>query len=273
MNNALPTIGAAMTIDKLAIYRDWLIDGRRDLEIQDAVSPQVLDGDWRGEARRGRALLEGFEGRLGIHGPFLGLTLTAHDPMVREVVIARLRRGLEFAGELGATHMVVHSPFLSFGSPFLPFVPASRRTHEIGLAHAVIEPLLPLAEQLHCMLVIENIVDANPAPLLDLIHSFDSPLVQASLDTGHATITQRTGGPPPDQWVREAGPLLAHVHVQDSDGHLDRHWAPGDGAINWYALFEAIGELAHQPRMVLELRDHSHIPRGAAYLAERGFVR
>ncbi len=99
------------------------------------------------------------------------------------------------------------------------------------------------------------------------------PYVQLSLDTGHATIMQAIGAPAPDQWVREAGPLLAHLHLQDTDGALDRHWAPGDGTINWFALFEALGELAHQPRLLLELDDHRQIPRGVAFLAGRGLAR
>jgi sugar phosphate isomerase/epimerase len=273
MTDKLPVLGAAMMIDALADHRDWLRAAPRDLEIQDAVRPDILDGDWHMHARRARDLIDGLKGRFGVHGPFLGLTIAAHDPRVRELVIARLRRGLEFAGAIGATHMVVHSPFLSFGSAFLPFSPASRRETEMQLAHATIEPLLPLAEQYNCMLVIENIADANPAPLLDLVRSFNSPLVRMSLDIGHAAIMQRAGGPTPDQWVREAGELLAHLHLQDTDGHLDRHWAPGDGTINWYALFEALGEINQNPRLILELRDSAQIERAVAYLSGRGLAR
>jgi sugar phosphate isomerase/epimerase len=94
-----------------------------------------------------------------------------------------------------------------------------------------------------------------------------------SLDTGHAFITHRLGGPPPDQWVREAGALLEHLHLQDTDGNVDRHWAPGNGAINWYALFEALGDLEHRPRLILELRQPREIERAAAWLAERGLAR
>jgi sugar phosphate isomerase/epimerase len=73
--------------------------------------------------------------------------------------------------------------------------------------------------------------------------------------------------------VREAGALLGHMHLQDTDGHQDRHWAPGDGGINWYALFEAIGELESPPRMVLELRDHMNIARGAEFLVRSGLAQ
>jgi sugar phosphate isomerase/epimerase len=266
------SIGAALMTADLAAHREWLLAGQRDLELQDACRPEALDGDWRGLVQQGRELLRGFSGRLGIHGPFIGLTIAAHDPQLRALVTARLLRGLEIAAALGATHMVIHSPFECFGTPFVVSAPASRRAATIELVHATLEPVLTRATTEGITLVIENIADANPHPLLDLVRSFNSPYVRMSLDTGHAAIMERIGGPPPDQWVREAGDLLAHVHLQDTDGHDDRHWAPGNGALNWYAIFAALAALTHSPRLVLELNNPADVPRGAAYLSEKGFT-
>ncbi len=266
------SIGAALMTPHLAAHREWLLDGQRDLELQDAYRPEVLEGDWRAVVREGRELLHGFTGRLGIHGPFMGLTLAAQDPQLRALVTQRYLLGLEIATELGATQMVLHSPFASFGAPLVAWTPASKRAGAIELAHATLEPVLPRAEAAGITLAIENIADANPQPLIELVRSFGSAHVRMSLDTGHAGMMQRVGGPPPDQWVREAGDLLAHVHLQDTDGHDDRHWAPGDGALNWFAIFTALGELNHTPHLVMELKHHTHLPRGAAYLTGHGFA-
>jgi sugar phosphate isomerase/epimerase len=268
-----PTIGAALLVDQLEAHLPWLLEGRRDIEIQDPIFTTVLDGDWRALARRGRELLAGHGGRLGIHGPFLDLNLAAFDPRARALTIERLRQGLAFAGELGASHMVVHSPFMSFGTPAHTFTPWLRRAAASEAARGVIEALLPEAEAIGCTLVVENIADGAVTPLLELVAWFDSPLVRASLDTGHALIMQRIGGPTPDQWVVEAGALLGHVHLQDCDAHLDRHWAPGDGNVNWAALFAALAELPQTPRLLLELNDHTQVTRGAAYLVGRGLAR
>jgi sugar phosphate isomerase/epimerase len=265
-------IGASLTARTLADHRDWLLSGQRDVEITDPVTPGLLDGDWQPVAQRIRELLAGHTGRVGIHGPFLGLNIAAQDPKIQQIVTERLGQALDFVAAIGGSHMVLHSPFTFFGAPQVAHMGASRRSNEITMAQKIIGPVLTKAEALGCTIVIENIFDTNPTPLLELVRSFNSPLVQLSLDVGHATLTQRIGGPTPDQWVREAGTLLAHMHLQDTDGHLDRHWAPGDGNINWYALFEALAEIQHTPRIVLELRDHSHIPRGAAYLVGRGFA-
>ena len=269
----LPLVGAAMPISALPDYRDWILADQRDLELQDAISADLLDGDWAALARQARDLLDGYSGRLGIHGPFDGMTIMSRDRKVRALVSERLCTALAFAGELGASHMVVHSPFLFFGGAFLVHGPGSRRAEDTELVHATLEAPLQLARQINCTLVLENIVDTNPAPLLALVESFQSEHVRASVDTGHAFLTNRIGGPPPDQWIRAAGPLLGHVHLQDTDGNLDRHWALGDGNVNWFAVFEALRELSHHPRLILEIRNKAGIARSAQWLIAHGLAR
>lgn len=269
----LPTIGAAMPISELAKYHTWLIGGQRDLELQDATTPEVLDGDWKALVQQAKPLLDGHTGRLGIHGPFSSLTLLARDPKIRAVVTDRLRQGVDFAQALGATHMVVHSPFDYFGSPFLPHSPGHGQAQQFELIHATLDPVVKAATDANCILVIEDIYDKHSAPLLALIRSFNSPYVRQSIDVGHAFIKHLEGGPTPDQWVREGGALLEHVHLQDTDGNIDRHWAPGVGRVNWFAFFEALSTLAHQPRLILELRNKDEIGKAAHWLTTQGFVK
>jgi sugar phosphate isomerase/epimerase len=267
-------LGAALFIKSISAHKEWLCEGSHDLEIQDPVMPAVLDGNWKMLVRQAHAELDGFGGRIGIHGPFLGFSLIAgFDPMIADAVITRLRMALEFAGEIGAEYMVIHSPFIGFGaSPFsISALPRDLFNERIFI-QTIVHGILEQAKAVQCKLVIENVQDNNTAPLCDLVRSFDSEYVSMSLDVGHAFITHQHGGPTPDQWVRDAGPILAHMHLQDSDGQTDRHWAPGDGAVNWFALFEELSTLERMPRLILELRDHRNIERAAQYLANRGFT-
>lgn len=266
-----PLLGAAMPSSRLAAHREWLWEGR-DLELQDPVSHLVLDGDWRAHAQKIRAQLENFTGRLGIHGPFWGLTVMAQDPAVREVTARRLRRGLEFAAEIGATHMVVHSPFDFFGHPLVAHTGVTGLDDQIGQVHDTLGEVVTYAQQVGCVLVMENIRDLNPAPLLTLVRSFGSDSVRVSIDVGHAALMAPRGGPGPEQWIREAGSLLGHVHLQDNDGLLDRHWQPGDGSINWRAVFRALREIDADPRLILELKPEE-LRTGHAWLVEQGLAR
>lgn len=271
--NPLPVVGAAMPVSALSGHADWLLEGQRDLELQDPCMPAVMDGDWQQMVREAKAVLDGYSGRLGIHGPFISLTLMARDPKIRELVQSRLMTGLEISAELGATHMVVHSPFEFFGTSFLPHSPGHGQAEQLEIVHETMDPVVRQAEQIGCTLVIENIHDQHPAPVQTLVRSFNSEYVRRSIDVGHAFITHLRGGPTPDQWVREDGQLLAHLHLQDTDGQVDRHWRPGLGQLNWYALFEALATLEQKPRLILEIRNKDDILAGAAHLAGLGLVR
>lgn len=272
--NTLPiSIGAALDVKELANYRDWLIADQRDLEIQDFYDNNLLDADWKPLIQAAKAQLDGYHGRLGIHGPTDGLPLITVDKRVRHLVQDRLKQALEVCAELAGTHMVLHSPFDCFGHPQMHHSWSRGLQQEIDAAHAVLDAIVPLAAPINCTLVIEVCYDNSITPLLSLVRSFASPFVQLSLDTGHALIMHQFGGPMPDQWVSEAGALLGHVHLQDVDGHLDRHWPPGMGNVNWQALFAALGTLQHLPRLVLELDDAGKIPQAMHYLAELGLAK
>ncbi|MEM7533368.1 MAG: sugar phosphate isomerase/epimerase family protein [Chloroflexota bacterium] len=267
------TVGAAMKAADLSTFSEWLITGQRDLEIQDAILPDVLDGDWQSIAAQINATLDGYNGRLGIHGPFIDISIMTRDPRVRELTQTRLQQGLEFGAAIKASHMVIHSPFKYFGDPFLPHSFELGQAAEIEQVHKTLEPVVAAAKAMQCTLVIETIFDLNTTPLLNLVRSFESDYVRFSIDTGHVYITHLRGGPTPDQWAAAGKDLLAHIHLQDTDGRSDRHWAPGYGNINWYAFFAIIRQLETAPRLILEMKDTADIFRGAAWLAEQGFVQ
>ncbi len=269
---SLPIIGAAMEMANLPRYIDWLADKQRPLEIQDPCREGVLDGDYKSLTAEARALLNrhGYSGRMGIHAAYNGLDFSSYDPLIKEVIAKRHRQSLEFGAELGATHMVLHSPFVWFGNAHGNYSPRSKRQWIIDIAHEILTPLMPMAEQMGCAFVFEVCYDRHVAPLLDLVRSFDSPHVRLSIDTGHAYVMQQSGGPTPDQWVYDGADVLEHVHVQDLDGQADRHWQIGKGNINWYAFFKALRETKINPRLILEIEE---ISASAEWLVAQGLVQ
>ena len=73
--STLPLLGAAMTVAELEGLQDFILSRDRDLELQDFCELGALDADWKPAAERAKALLSGYKGRLGIHGPFWGFTI------------------------------------------------------------------------------------------------------------------------------------------------------------------------------------------------------
>lgn len=266
-------LGAATTLDALPINRDWLVAGHRDVELSDAVGPDLLDSPARRKdyARRVNELLDGHRGRRGIHGPFHGIAVNCPDPAIQEVVARRFIQSLEFSATFGASHMVIHSPFQGWANPFLFHGAGANNVNVVPHVRATLEPVLPVAERLGITLVMENIRDLSLFAIMEVVKAIDSPRLRVSLDVGHCQTMTRLGGMTPDKYILEAGEYLEHLHLQDGDGESDRHWAPGDGLVSWYAIFHALRQVDTNPRMILELKDKSSIQRGARYLESSGF--
>lgn len=274
---ALPLLGACLNVEDLPDHRDWLLDGQRDLEIQDFCQAEVLDGDWRARVVRAKGLLAGHTGRLGIHGPFWGFSIASKDPEIRAVVRRRLQQGLDACAELGATQMVVHSPYTTWGYNNLG-PNAAAQQGMFDLAHDTLGAIVHRAESLGIVLVLENIEDKDPMERVRLARSFQSAAVRVSVDTGHANYAHgSTGGPPVDHYITAAGDLLDHVHLQDTDGYADRHWVPGEGNIPWAAVFRAIAAITANggtpPRLNVELNENARVREGVAFLAGAGLAR
>ncbi|PPD13579.1 MAG: sugar phosphate isomerase [Methylobacterium sp.] len=268
----LPVLGCAVPLSGLRMHRDWILEKQRDLEIQDFFWAEILNGDWSGLAAEVKKELDGYRGRLGIHGPFWGFTIASKDPDVRAIVEKRMHQGLDVCAALGATQMVIHSPYTTWDYNNLDYN-VGARDEVIERTHQTIGSAVKRAAEMGCELVIENIEDKDAHARVALAKSFDSPAVKVSIDTGHANYAYgSTDGPPVDYFVHAAGEMLAHVHLQDTDGHADRHWKPGEGTIPWTEVFRALARLEAKPRLILELRHKEEIRAGADYLTRLGLA-
>lgn len=267
---SLPVIGAALGTADLELWRDWVLEKDRDLELQAFHSAAVLESDWSAEAAQTRALLDGYSGRLGIHGPFWGFSIGTSDPDVQRVVARRMDQGLDVCAAVGATQMVIHSPYTTWDHNNLDADPDGR-SRLMDNAHACIGAAVRRAGDQGVTLVLENIEDIDPKDRGLLVESFNSPALKLSIDTGHAHYAHySTGAPPVDFFVTSAGHMLDHLHLQDADGHADRHWAIGEGTILWSSVFRAIATLDVRPRLILELRDKTGIRASMDYLVRAG---
>lgn len=254
-----PNIGAAIVLKHFDMLRDWFLEKDRPIEIQDFVGPDVIANDCTDLVAAWKALLDGHEGPRGIHGPFFGLDLSNPDIEIRGIVQKRFIKGIEIAASLGADLMVVHSPFnywhvLNYAN-YAHLRPALMEACADCLA-----PVLDVAQTHGVTLALENIDDTDPADRADLADMINHPCLRLSVDTGHADLAHGNyGAPPVVDALALAGERLAHVHLQDVDGHADRHWHPGDGRLCWRPVMHQLKQSEGSPRLLLEVRDN--LPR------------
>ncbi|MDM7932344.1 sugar phosphate isomerase/epimerase family protein [Tabrizicola sp.] len=269
----LPILGAALGHDDLAAHRDWLLEAPRDLELQTFVEARVLDGDWSGLAAETVKLLDGHAGRLGIHGPFWGFTIASYEPEVRKIVTRRLHQALDVCAAVRGTHVVIHSPFTTWGYNHRGLYPGDG-ARLIEAARDTLAPVLTRASDMGVTFMLENIEDVEPADRAALCAELGWQALELSVDTGHAHYAHvSTGAPPVDFYLRAAGARLGHVHLQDADGFADRHWQIGHGTILWPSVFKAIAETGANPRLILELRDKSGVIPSARHLTALGLAQ
>lgn len=264
--------GACLKINEIADHRDWLFDSARDIEIQDFMSLETLTTGRADLIAAAKVALDGHEGRVGIHGPFEGLDIDNKDPELRPLITKRFLAAVEAAEAIGACQMVMHSPYTRW---YQNNIHSQKGYPEKKLEriHEVLDPVVARAAEAGVTLVMENIQDVDPTTRRMMVDSFGSDAIALSIDTGHAHLARcMSGAPPVDYFVRDAADQLKHVHIQDLDGHADRHWAPGEGEIEWHAVFRALADCGSEPHLVLELRNKADIPKGFAYLEGLGLA-
>lgn len=269
----LPRLGAALKIDAFRHLEHWMRDHNRALEIQDFVTYTSLHSDREGVLSAYAPLLDGYQGDIGIHGPFLGLDMSNPDPEIRALITKRLIQGLEVAEAVGGTHMVVHSPF-TFWHKLNEQNYDWLRGDLFNASMECLEPVLKRAGDIGCVLMLENIDDADPFVRVDLVREIGSEFLKTSIDTGHAQLANgQYKAPPVTDFIAAAGDTLGHVHLQDADGYADRHWHPGEGTLPWPAVFGAIHKTAANPRLLIEPRDREdQLPQTVAALEARGLT-
>ncbi len=268
----LPIVGAQLSVLDLTRHRDWLIEKNRDLELPEFCFADVLKAPdaFIGMAKKA---LDGWKGRLSVHGPFSGFELDVKDKDIRPVVQARLGLTLDACEKLGATQMVIHSPYDHWDHHNLDNGPKDREKRITAILDTL-APVLKRAEDQGVELVLENIQDVNPEDRKAVIEAADTQALRLSVDTGHANWAHTMcGAPAVDRYISSAGDLLAHVHLQDTDGYADRHWVLGEGTIPFAPIFAQLARIHSNPRLIVEINEFARVPECVAYLERLGLAQ
>ena len=99
---------------------------------------------------------------------------------------------------------------------------------------------------------------ANHDGALRLIEHVDHPAMGINFDPSHTFPC----GDFPNITVYRLNRHIKHLHVSDNDAVTNVHWRPGEGKIDWRAMFAALQEVGYDGVVSIELEDVPGVSRG-----------
>jgi len=238
-------------------FLDWFWDQR---------SPFVNDG-WEGWVERAGETAQKLGAKFNqAHSPCPCFTC-AHDP---KLLLEYDRRAIIACSKLGIPWMVYHAiqnPE-SFAGKYMGifeynhefFKPIQEWAHKYNVGIAI-ENTWPVYEYLQI---------ARTEGLIELVDSFNDPLVGICWDTGHGNLTGNSHNykrhnrpdllPLGDQYanITKIGKRLKCLHINDNNGMDDDHITPFFGTINWKAVIRALDDIGYEHSFTFEAHNCIH---------------
>lgn len=211
------------------------------LELDDFCTAMNMDTDFPRWDARTRGFMQCSD-RFILHAPFAELTPCAVDPLVRDVSMRRLNQAADLCDRYGIRRMVIHSGFIP--NVYFPvwFVEQGSAFFREFLKNRPSD----------FRIMIENVLDPDPQPLMDMVCAIGDDRAGICLDVGHANVVSKT---PIQDWLRVLSPKLTHLHVHDNNGDWDTHSLPGDGNLGFPGLFHHILSAAPSATITCECLD------------------
>lgn len=188
------------------------------------------------EAVRGK--LTGIE-RCLLHAPFNELFPCAIDPEARALAARRYRQAIALAKRYGAEKLIVHGGY----NPWL-YYPEWYTEQSAAFWKEFLQ------EDPGLQIVLENVLEERPEPLLDILRAVDSPKLRMCLDIGHANAYSKTA---PMEWLEACADCVSHFHIHNNDGSWDTHSPLMKGTIPMEAFLTRAAQLCPEATYTLEL--------------------
>jgi sugar phosphate isomerase/epimerase len=194
-----------------------------------------------------------------IHAPFMDLNPGSLEPLLRDATRHRFRQVLDVAMILKPKVMVFHPGYdrWRYGS-----------IQDAWLGHAIetFRIVLDRAEEIGCLVAVENIFEEEPSTLRILLEAIDSPRLRHCFDVGHWNLFHTVGM---EEWFDQLGAFISEVHVHDNFGAKDDHAPIGEGNIDFDLYFQLMRKYAPNAVYTIEAHDRYAVDRALEQLRKR----
>jgi len=174
----------------------------------------------------------------------------------RRGAIERTKRSMERGLRLGARNHVLHWQH-RFEDRSLD-----------DLWRSVVDEWVEHARKLGVRLLMETVPDKPSneryvwtSQIADFVRNYPDRVMSICLDVNHSNLRENL-----TDAVRTAGDRLASLHISDNDGRFEKHWLPGQGVIDYPALFDSLEAVRFDGTVVLEVEPWCDQPASRAEL-------
>jgi len=178
-------------------------------------------------------LKESYSLRYSLHAPFADVNIAALDSSLREAILRRLERSIQWASDLEVEALVFHPGASSALEHFSPCT-----AWRVNLES--VRRLFLYAQEKGVRAMIENVPEPFPFQLKsvdDFEHFYGEVGIEIEMvfDVAHAHLRGEIKA-----FMRCLGEKIRHIHVSDNNGGSDEHLPLGEGSIDWVETMAAV---------------------------------
>jgi sugar phosphate isomerase/epimerase len=181
------------------------------------------------------------------------------DRHYRQIRVDHTRRCLTLARELGAPNVTTE--------PGGPVAPGDSWSQALRLFVEGLKPVAEHAEKEGVRLLVEpepGLLIENADQFVELMDHIESPHVGLNFDVGHFFCV----GDDVPATIRRLAPFIGHFHLEDiAATRVHHHLIPGEGAIDFQAVFHAMRTIDYDGWVTIELYPYVDDPDAAATTA------
>ncbi|MEM7423523.1 MAG: sugar phosphate isomerase/epimerase [Pseudomonadota bacterium] len=243
-------------------------NGVRHLDIQTDIAPNALESFDRDRIRRVRDLADRHGVHLALH-TLSGVNVAEFSPYCRDAVDAYMKAYIDLAGKLDAGWIVVHGGYHFTACRTLRMQAGLERLQRIS-AYAESKGALLLLENLNPepTLAEVNYLPVTPAECRWYFDQLPSPNIKWSFTVNHAHFLP---GCSIAGFIDQMPfvDLCGEVRVADNNGRYEIHQHPGEGTIDFGAMFTKIEGLGYTGYYTLGWGTLDRMLEGREYLLRR----
>lgn len=227
MSAALPSPHIHVPFQRIPEFSQLIRERTLNLEIY--FSADCLDSLSAWDISDVRDILS-YRPALSFHAPFMDLSPSAFDLLVRQATIDRFTQTFTLAEIMKPRCMVFHSGYEKWKYSL-------RIDTWLEQSMAFWEPFIEHAAKIGTKIAIENIFEDEPTNLRMLMEKMGGEHFGICFDTGHFNLFSKV---PLQRWIDELGEYFVELHIHDNDTSADQHLPIGEGVFDFRSFFSAV---------------------------------